>query len=391
VKYRLLELLRCPETGAGLELTVLSSAPAPAPAIDAVACRHRCARHGCAPEAVNAAQCQACYGEEILEGLLRTPDGGAYPVIAGVPRLLPRALLVEALSPYHPDFLRRHAGALAAPGPAEADHGAKLSTVRAFSYQWTTFRDNFDYFRELFLSFVRPYLGPPDFNQRLVLEIGCGSGRPASVAASLGAEVVGVDLSEAVATAQAQSARWPRLHAVQGDACRPPVSTDFDFVYCVGVLQHLPDPARALRAIAGVTAPGRRLVLWVYGVRQWWYRPVDWLRRWSVRLPHRALHALSVVLALASEALLLTPSRVLAAFGPTRALAQRIPGHIYAGLPFRENVLGWFDRLGAPVTHYFTPGQVQALLEAAGFERVRIAPRPGASRSWVIEAVRRGA
>lgn len=146
----------------------------------------------------------------------------------------------------------------------------KLKTLHAFSYQWATFVKNFSYFQEIFLSFVQPVLGPQDFEDRVILEIGCGSGRPASVASSFGAEVIATDISEAVQTAQGLTSHYTMLHVVQSDVYSLPFRPCFDFVYSVGVIQHLPDPSRALRSISKVVPPGRRLVIWVYGIREFW-------------------------------------------------------------------------------------------------------------------------
>ncbi|MCU7919850.1 MAG: methyltransferase domain-containing protein [Candidatus Thiodiazotropha sp. (ex Epidulcina cf. delphinae)] len=391
MKHRLLELLCCPLCGGGLTMEILrESQQEILHALDKPGCHNACGLHNCSAVTVPVAECVACYGHEIEEGLLTcTKCRVVYPVVAGIPRLLPLALLHETLTRYHPDFLVRYGARI---GVEEVDilvEKHKVTTLHTFSYQWTTFRDNYDYFREIFLSFVQPFLDENAFQGRLVLEVGCGSGRPASVAASLGAEVVAVDLSEAVQSAHALSRHYPHLHVVQADAYALPLRPAFDFVYSVGVLQHLPNPGEALQQIAKVVASGRSLVLWVYGVREAWYRPVDWLRFFTVRMPFRWLHILSVILALLSELFLLQPYRVLKRIPVTRGLAERIPGRIYARFPFRENVIGWFDRLGAPVTHYFSRADVDRMLEEAGFRDIEVAPRPGASASWIARGVRR--
>ncbi|CAK0775950.1 Methyltransferase type 11 domain-containing protein [Gammaproteobacteria bacterium] len=391
MKYRLIDLLRCPSCQDRLALTayVLGRAPAEPPIFETVRCSEICTLAGTTATAADPVQCRECYRQEVEEGRLACSGcGAAYPIVAGVPRLLQGRLLEEALAA-HPQFIARHGGDFPRlSAEPRAGEGAKVATLRAFGYQWTTFVDNFDYFRELFLSFVHPFLGPEDFRGRLVLEVGCGSGRPASVAASLGAEVVGCDLSAAVETAHTLRERFPLIHAVQADAYALPLRPAFDIVYSVGVIQHLPDPARALIQIARLVQPGRPLVVWVYGVREVWYRPIDGLRRITVRLPFSVLRVLSYGLAVWSEIFLLTPYRILNRLPATRRFAQQIPGRVYAMLPFRENVLGWFDRLGAPVTHYFSREQVTTMLEAAGLRDVEVVARPGASASWVARGMR---
>lgn len=393
MKYRLLDMICCPHCRGALQITVWHSeqtgCPLPVPAKPC--CAGHCHLRERPPATVDPADCVACYQSEIIEGkLICTGCGNCYPIIEGIPRLLPLSLLAESLATYQAAFCSRHPDAFVLPtsGPIGTDP-RKLATLHTFSYQWTTFVRNFGYFRALFLSFVHPFLEERDFAGKLVLEVGCGSGRPASVAASFGAEVVAFDLSEAVRTAQSLTAYYPRLHIVQGDVYAPPFIPRFDFVYSVGVIQHLPDPALALQRITPVVPPNRPLVIWVYGNREAWYAPIEWLRRITTRLPYRMLHGLALMLALLSELLLLIPYRLLVRIPCTRNLAESIPGRIYARLPFRENVLGWFDRLSAPITHYFSQAQVEKMLTEAGFEQVEVVARAGASASWVAQGIRR--
>lgn len=376
MKYRLLDLLCCPQCGGTLRLqdAKVAKTEASISEFERVVCQERCHKHDKAPESISTGYCRECYGEQIMSGSLNC---GSCEQVFEIVRGIPRLILGE---------LRKYDTAPA--GEHDQHSQAKLRTMHAFGYQWTTFIDNFGYFREIFLSFVRPFLEPKDFSGKLVLEAGCGSGRPASVVSSFGAEVVAVDISSAVETVQSLTEQYALLHVVQADIYALPLRPRFDMVYSVGVLQHTPDPARTLKQLAKIVSPATRIVLWVYGIREWWYKPIDWLRGVTTRLPMRVLHVFSVFLALLSELFLLLPYRLLSRIPFTRTLAERIPGRIYANFPFRENVIGWFDRLGAPVTCYFSRKEIQGLVEDAGFERVSVAARPGASASWVVEAWR---
>ncbi|MBM2829431.1 MAG: methyltransferase 11 protein [Gammaproteobacteria bacterium] len=392
MKYRLLEILCCPGCSGDLRLDVFTIKQLQSETLTlnnkTASCHQHCGLRNLAAKDVNPSECPDCYNIEILEGKLSCQCGNIYPIIGGIPRLLPQELLHETLTQYHADFVSKYPDMFPVSGGRISESRKKIETMHAFGYQWTTFVRNFDYFREIFLSFVRPFLSPDDFSNRLVLEVGCGSGRPASIASSLGAEVVAVDLSEAVQTAYAQAQHYPRLHIIQADAYSLPVKPCFDFVYSVGVLQHLSDPQTAIKSIARAVPFGHKLVIWVYGKRELWYQPIKWLRKLTVKMPYRLLHRLSFVLAVLSEVFLLTPYRFLSRFTATQSFANKIPGHIYANFPFKENVLGWFDRLGAPVTYYFTKEDVERMLTNAGFHHINVTARPGASASWVAEATR---
>ncbi|HWU53363.1 MAG TPA: class I SAM-dependent methyltransferase [Tahibacter sp.] len=329
-------------------------------------------------------------GEEIWEGKL-TCSGCAseFPVIGGVPRLLPGALLAASLREFHGDFIARYRDQFRDLPEAVNAERKRVETMNAFGYQWTTFLENFDDYRGLLYSFVRPYLAPEDFKGKRVLDVGCGSGRPASVVLNDGAEVIGADISQAVESAYALSAYYPNFHAVQADASALPFKPCFDFAYSVGVIQHIPRPGEVFKSVARTLSSGQRFVIWVYGKREWWYKPIDGLRLLTTRLPYPIVRVLSWLCAIASELLLLIPYRILAAIPATRRLAERMPGRIYAKLPFRENVLGWFDRLVAPVTQYFSRGDVETFYRDADFGQVDVYARPDASASWVAQGHKR--
>ncbi|WP_328675167.1 methyltransferase domain-containing protein [Streptomyces sp. NBC_00343] len=98
-----------------------------------------------------------------------------------------------------------------------------------------------------------------------VLDLGCGTGRalPALRAAVGDAGlVVGIDLTPAMLTAALRQGRDKDGSLLLADACRLPLPTGaVDAVFSAGLVNHVPDPATALREWARVTAPGGTLLL----------------------------------------------------------------------------------------------------------------------------------
>jgi 2-polyprenyl-6-hydroxyphenyl methylase/3-demethylubiquinone-9 3-methyltransferase len=99
---------------------------------------------------------------------------------------------------------------------------------------------------------------------RQVLDVGCGGGLIAEGMARRGARVTGVDLSP-------QAIEVARLHALEAgirvDYRVAGVETlvashagIFDLVTCLEMLEHVPDPAAALAAIARLVRPGGDVV-----------------------------------------------------------------------------------------------------------------------------------
>ncbi|MEV5878281.1 methyltransferase domain-containing protein [Streptomyces sp. NPDC052101] len=98
-----------------------------------------------------------------------------------------------------------------------------------------------------------------------VLDLGCGTGRvlPALRAqVGDGGIVVGVDLTPAMLTAALCEGRAGDGSLLLADACRLPLPAGaVDGVFSAGLINHLPDPAAALREWARVTTSGGVLLL----------------------------------------------------------------------------------------------------------------------------------
>jgi 2-polyprenyl-6-hydroxyphenyl methylase/3-demethylubiquinone-9 3-methyltransferase len=93
-----------------------------------------------------------------------------------------------------------------------------------------------------------------------VVDVGCGGGILAEAMAALGAEVIGIDLSEkAIKVARLhllESGRQVeyRLQSAESHAEERPES--YDLVTCMELLEHVPDPASTVAACARLARPG---------------------------------------------------------------------------------------------------------------------------------------
>ena len=110
---------------------------------------------------------------------------------------------------------------------------------------------------------------PESLRGSLVLDGGCGAGRFAEIALAAGAEVVALDLSAAVDACRTNLLAHPMLHCVQASLFELPFRDRiFDTVYSIGVIQHTPDPRRAVDCLVEKVAAGGRIGLWIYE-RDW--------------------------------------------------------------------------------------------------------------------------
>ena len=251
--------------------------------------------------------------DEVMEGMLACRCGARYPIIGGVPRMLRPELLTTLVEDY-PAFFRAHGARmdLAAPRPADAaDATLKQRTKDAFGYEWTWAAD---YHAANFSNWLPAGLDPQKvFAGGMGLEVGCGAGRHAKQTASIAREHFAVDLSKAVDVAFAHTRRLPNCHVVQADVFHLPFeAASFDYVYCLGVLQHLPDPPAGFGALAEQPRFGGTLLVNVYQAS----RPVvlaglELTRKITTRLPHRALQYLSVGAACVDYGLFIGPWRAM--------------------------------------------------------------------------------
>jgi SAM-dependent methyltransferase len=137
---------------------------------------------------------------------------------------------------------------------------------------------------------------PTDYSGRLLLDAGVGAGRFAEVAAGYGAEVVGVDITEAIDAAYANLGRRPNVHLIQADIFRLPFRPQtFDAAYSIGVLHHTPDPAGAFECVASSVKKGGGFAVYLYAAYGPWYRSADIIRKVTTRLSPRVMRALSAI------------------------------------------------------------------------------------------------
>ncbi|MGW6771117.1 methyltransferase domain-containing protein [Streptomyces sp. NPDC055037] len=95
-----------------------------------------------------------------------------------------------------------------------------------------------------------------------VLDLGCGTGSLALLAAERGHRVTAVDLSPRMVALARSKLAGTDAEVLVGDAGRPPVGErTFDVVLARHVVWMLPDPEEALRHWASLLRPGGRLVL----------------------------------------------------------------------------------------------------------------------------------
>lgn len=287
------------------------------------------------------------------QAVYRCPRGHSFPVLGGIPRFVPSDDYAES-----------------------------------FGCQWNRFRlTQLDSHTGLPLSEERAVrclglvhlTGDRLLEGQTVLEVGCGAGRFTEVLLGQGALVTSMDLSSAV---EANAANFPvdiRHRIVQADVRSLPFAPQqFDWVFCLGVVQHTPDPEQTIAALYESVRPGGALVLDHYAVH---LSSITWLgvhlaRQLFKRLPGE--RQLPAIQRLVERLLPLHAAAARRGRLAARALSRVSPVlsyyHVHpqlsADLQREWAVLDTHDALTDAFKHHRRRGDIEACLLRMGLSEV---------------------
>ncbi|MGF1459231.1 MAG: methyltransferase [Leptolyngbyaceae cyanobacterium] len=118
-----------------------------------------------------------------------------------------------------------------------------------------------------------------------VLDAGCGTGVGTEYIAHLNpaATITGIDLSDRARATAAERCQRSGANNVTFQTLSlynvSDLKQQFDWINCVGVLHHLPDPVRGIQSLASVLVPGGIMHVFVYAA----------LGRWEITLTQQAI------------------------------------------------------------------------------------------------------
>lgn len=231
-------------------------------------------------------------------------------------------------------------------------------TFASFGYEWSSFSDiqsddarYWDwYFRDVPFDVLE---------DATALDAGCGMGRYTFFTAGHVDTLVGLEGSDAARVAVTNLRDRPNAVVLRGDLREPPFAdASFDFISCLGVLHHLPDPRTGFDVLRRLLKPGGWLLIYVYsrpetpGLRAFALRAAALLRRLTRRLPFDVLRLLSWPLALLLYVAFVVPGHLGERF--RWPMLEALPLRAYRSYPVRSLWLDTFDRLSAPIEHRYT-------------------------------------
>lgn len=337
---RLLTFLRCPECRGPLQLVSLRS------------------------ESTEA-------GKDTSEGLLHCDQEHWFPVVGGVPRMLP-----DALDEHRP-VLRAHidssdspsAGALAdRAGSQGARRGYDRRTRENFSLEWehhqvgdTTWGMELD--DRVGWFFLEPIrMAVDELDGKVMLDAGCGNGSQSVAYSAFGVEVIAMDLSSGLENGQRlrtllPGARPERVHFVQGDLQTPPLAlSSVDIVHSAGVIHHTSDTEATFRRLTPLLRPGGTFYVWLYKYEPVVTPVVNALRSVTTRVPS---HVFARAAGISGGA-----------FRIFCRVVSALKVRDYPDMTQREAALALMDIFGAPYAHHHSFDEVAGWYRSEGFDDV---------------------
>lgn len=314
-------------------------------------CEHWCGYRGRPVSEINPEECCTCQDAWIISGEL-VCEQSRYPVVDGIPRLLP------------PDS-----------AAAAASESMTLQTQESFGYEWERFDQMLPEYQEM----VHNYFAiVPDqlLEGALVLDAGCGMGRWARFIGERGVRrLYAVDYSRAIDRAAVVLATQGTTHCIQADVRHLPFRPQtFDFIYSLGVLHHLVNPDQGMGSvIGGLRHNGSLLVFLYYALDnrpaffRWLLRVVTIIRQVTSRLPKPVMYRLAWLIGVGVYWPMARAAGALERVGLER-IAKNVPLYWYHQYSLKFMIGDAFDRFATPVEKRYSRRQIRAWLARYGLE-----------------------
>src|SRR5882757_2288718 len=259
---------------------------------------------------------------------------------------------------------------------------ADRPTVEGFGREWSTFTQSDSEFsaeerQALFDGYfsIFPWQVLPP--KAVGADVGCGSGRWATLVASRVGVLHAVDASpDALAIARANLAGADNVRFHQASVSDLPFADgELDFAYSLGVLHHVPDTAGAIRDVAAKLKPGAPFLIYLYYAfdnRSALFRAI-WMASNIVRIVlSRLPYALQIVATTIIAATVYWPlARVAALLEWIGAMPRSWPLAFYRHRSFYVMRTDAFDRFCTRLEQRFTRVQIAEMLGAAGFTDIK--------------------
>jgi uncharacterized protein YbaR (Trm112 family)/SAM-dependent methyltransferase len=334
VRERFLDFLRCPDCKQNFELIVFDSSDG-----------------------------------EISEGVLHCENEHYFPIVGGIPRMLPSSLKDNwaEIEPKIPQLV---------PAPIKKLQENLKGKTRAydtrtktnFSNEWDNhdiggrtwtieLADRISWF---FLNPIR--IPKEELSGKIMLDAGCGNGSQSVAYTEFDLEVIAVDLSTGLEKGYAfrqkyEAAKPEKVHFVQADLQNPPLALDsFDIIHSAGVLHHTPNTERTFRVLRPLLKEGGTFYVWFYKYEKIVTPIINSMRVVTTRIPAAMFIRVARIGAVPFIGLCWTLNKL------------GIRG--YETPSRREATLAVHDIFGAPYAHYHSFEEVSDWYKSVGITEI---------------------
>lgn len=313
---------------------------------------------------------------EIIEGLLLCSCGQFFPIIENIPRILIgdlRTIIYEQF----PDFFVKYKDFL----PKEKlnkeinKDSFKKKTSKSFGYEWQKFSKMIKEWEKNFKFYFEPLKNSNLLKDKTVLEVGCGNGRHTYYAAKIAKEIISVDLSRAVDVAFYNNRDIDNVSFIQSDIYNLPFRENyFDFIFCLGVLHHLPTPEEGFGKLTKLLKNKGSILIYVYhsfsrgSFNFYAQKAVKFFRQITKKMSHKLLYLFSYPIAVLSYLLFIFPYKIFF----KRKNIKNWPLKMYSEYPFGVLLNDTFDRFSAPIENRYSKEEILNWYKKGQLKNIKI-------------------
>jgi ubiquinone/menaquinone biosynthesis C-methylase UbiE len=261
------------------------------------------------------------------------------------------------------------------------DNKKQPGTISEFGVQWTSYTENSGYYAsdEVLDTLFGQLLDKKSLAGKKIADVGAGSGRYTRLFHSLGAgPILALEPSAGFDTLKSNTADIPDIQLINDDAENLPAE-NFDWVFCIGVLQFIPDAEAALRAMGKALGPNGKVFVWVYGRENngLYLAFLKVFRAISSRMSHRAKDIMSRCLVYPASFY-----GFLCSYIPL-PMADYLKGY-FMKLNWYSRKLVVYDQLNPSMSKYYARDELEALFSSCGFKDIEFHHR--LNTSWSVTA-----